>query len=432
MDNLTTSSKGKDEAPLFVGKKDEACEPSSNQEASTEAQSNGTKEHTRSIGEKQNCGDNDAPQLDAMKDEAGGEKNVDPQLPVDTDVPVVGEVPTKHEEVEKKGNAAADTKGEGDKKNLDELQDEAPKTFPQVLMDIMSNEEDSDTISWLPHGRSFIIYKKKRFGSAVLPKYFKATKFTSFTRKLNRWGFTRVTRGPEMGSYYHKLFLRDDPSLCLRMSSHNSGKFQEQQQLMPNPMAGGMPFGTMPFGYPGMMPMMNMPHQMNPAEISQQNQLITQQLQQLQWQQFQLQQLQQQHQHAASMTGQGGPGGHHAHQIPQQHQQNHPHPGQGPSGGPANYWQGSTGPSNFAGPPPHHQGQLPGQQAPAPDHGPPQPAGQNQGLTSVMPAHQSHHQGSMPSPHQGPHDMQSTNQQGPPGPPPQAHQVHVAGVPQGE
>eukprot|EP00536_Pseudo-nitzschia_multiseries_P002968 jgi/Psemu1/184836/e_gw1.42.28.1 len=84
-------------------------------------------------------------------------------------------------------------------------------------MEILTNDEDSDTIAWLPHGRSFIIYKKKKFAAQVLVKYFKATKFTSFTRKLNRWGFTRVTRGTEMGSYFHKMFLRDNPELCLRM-----------------------------------------------------------------------------------------------------------------------------------------------------------------------------------------------------------------------
>ena len=30
-------------------------------------------------------------------------------------------------------------------------------------MDILNDEEDQDTIAWLPHGRSFIIYKKKKF-----------------------------------------------------------------------------------------------------------------------------------------------------------------------------------------------------------------------------------------------------------------------------
>ena len=38
-----------------------------------------------------------------------------------------------------------------------------------------------------------------------MPMYFKQSKYTSFTRKLNRWGFTRVTTGAEQGAYYHKV-----------------------------------------------------------------------------------------------------------------------------------------------------------------------------------------------------------------------------------
>jgi HSF-type DNA-binding len=99
-------------------------------------------------------------------------------------------------------------------------------------MDILSNECDSNIISWLPHGKGFMILKKKKFASEILPKYFKQSKFTSFTRKLNRWGFTRVTRGPETGAYYHKCFQKDDPSLCLQMScqTNNVTKNQQQQQ----------------------------------------------------------------------------------------------------------------------------------------------------------------------------------------------------------
>lgn len=40
-------------------------------------------------------------------------------------------------------------------KLLKDLDDEAPKTFPQILMEILNNEEESDTIAFLPHGRSF-------------------------------------------------------------------------------------------------------------------------------------------------------------------------------------------------------------------------------------------------------------------------------------
>ena len=44
-------------------------------------------------------------------------------------------------------------------------------------MEILTNDEDSDTIAWLPHGRSFIIYKKKKFAAQVLVKYFKVGNF---------------------------------------------------------------------------------------------------------------------------------------------------------------------------------------------------------------------------------------------------------------
>ena len=105
-----------------------------------------------------------------------------------------------------------------------------------------------------------------------------------------------------MGSYYHKLFLRDDPQLCLRMSSHSNNKFQEPGSILPNPMvAGGMPF--MPFG---IMPAM-LPPNMTQVDVSQQSQLINQQLQQLQWQQYQLQQYQQQQQAAEHNHANGPP-----------------------------------------------------------------------------------------------------------------------------
>jgi len=162
------------------------------------------------------------------------------------------------------------------------------------LMQVVSDEENSDVISWLPHGKGFIIYKKKKFASDVLPKYFKNSKYTSFTRKLNRWGFTRVTRGPETGAYYHKYFQRGDTRLCMQMSCQ-SNKHSTGQQM------GYQQFGGKGMGFPGDL----------------QNQhLIRQQLQQLQLHQFHLQQMQvQQQMQAAEMfrqqqantkTGEGG------------------------------------------------------------------------------------------------------------------------------
>ena len=39
----------------------------------------------------------------------------------------------------------------------------------------------------------------------------------SFTRQLNLWGFKRITKGRDAGAYYHQLFLRGRPRLCMRM-----------------------------------------------------------------------------------------------------------------------------------------------------------------------------------------------------------------------
>eukprot|EP00586_Coscinodiscus_wailesii_P022318 CAMPEP_0172509326 /NCGR_PEP_ID=MMETSP1066-20121228/219365_1 /TAXON_ID=671091 /ORGANISM="Coscinodiscus wailesii, Strain CCMP2513" /LENGTH=315 /DNA_ID=CAMNT_0013287747 /DNA_START=17 /DNA_END=964 /DNA_ORIENTATION=- len=97
----------------------------------------------------------------------------------------------------------------------------APMTFPQKLMEILSNEELSDIIAWLHHGRGFIVHQKKRFAAEVLPRYFRQVKYTSFTRKLNRWLFIRIARGPEAGAYYHKYFRKDEPRLCLKMICHS-------------------------------------------------------------------------------------------------------------------------------------------------------------------------------------------------------------------
>lgn len=85
-------------------------------------------------------------------------------------------------------------------------------------MKILSTNAYSDIISWLPHGKGFLLLQKRRFAEEVLPKFFKQSKFASFTRKLNRWGFVRVTRGPEMGAYYHKVREKEK---CI--STNNNG-----------------------------------------------------------------------------------------------------------------------------------------------------------------------------------------------------------------
>lgn len=101
------------------------------------------------------------------------------------------------------------------------------KTFPETLFDIVSHEDHSHIVSWLPHGKGFVIHDKRRFASLILPRYFDGAKFTSFTRRLKRWSFRRISRGPELGAYYNDNFMRDQPELVQRMRYKTENKFDE-------------------------------------------------------------------------------------------------------------------------------------------------------------------------------------------------------------
>lgn len=90
--------------------------------------------------------------------------------------------------------------------------------FPEKLMAVLSRPDTKEAITWLPHGDSFVIVSPKLFAAKVLPEFFKSAKFESFTRKLNRWRFKRITDGTHAVAYTHELFLRDRPELCKKMS----------------------------------------------------------------------------------------------------------------------------------------------------------------------------------------------------------------------
>ena len=88
------------------------------------------------------------------------------------------------------------------------------------LMEVLDRSDLVDVISWMPHGRAFVVKKPKLFAVDVLPRFFKQTKYLSFTRQLNLWGFKRITKGLDGGAYYHELFLRGRPYLAMRMKRH--------------------------------------------------------------------------------------------------------------------------------------------------------------------------------------------------------------------
>jgi len=89
--------------------------------------------------------------------------------------------------------------------------------FPAKLMEVLDRGDMDESICWMPHGRAFAVLQPPVFVKEVLPRFFKQSKVTSFTRQLNLWGFKRITKGTDSGAYYHELFLRGRPRLCMMM-----------------------------------------------------------------------------------------------------------------------------------------------------------------------------------------------------------------------
>jgi hypothetical protein len=131
----------------------------------------------------------------------------------------------------------------------------AREMFPMRLHALLADPSVRDVITWLPHGKSFVVLRPDVFATHVLPRYFAPEgsnsltaklpnavsadgnnmvtifsnikgvhKYPSFTRKLNRWGFRQISRGPDSGAFCHDLFQRDDPELCRGMVCQKSRK----------------------------------------------------------------------------------------------------------------------------------------------------------------------------------------------------------------
>lgn len=90
-----------------------------------------------------------------------------------------------------------------------------PMKLHNMLEQIAQYENELEHIvSWQPHGRCFLVHKIKEFQEDVLPRFFQQRKYASFQRQLNLYGFSRLTKGPDRGAYYHELFLRGKSILC--------------------------------------------------------------------------------------------------------------------------------------------------------------------------------------------------------------------------
>lgn len=89
-----------------------------------------------------------------------------------------------------------------------------PKTLYRLLEETLENGED-EIISFTDSGQAFCIHDPVVFSRKICPRYFRHSQVHSFQRQLNKYGFVRITTGPERGAYYHPLLQRGLPHLCV-------------------------------------------------------------------------------------------------------------------------------------------------------------------------------------------------------------------------
>lgn len=91
-----------------------------------------------------------------------------------------------------------------------------------ILLDEAEKGNNSHIVSWSNQGTSFKIHDQDAM-VPLLAKYFRQTKFKSFLRQLQSYGFHRTTRGIDKGLVSHPFFLRGRRSLCFRMTRKHTG-----------------------------------------------------------------------------------------------------------------------------------------------------------------------------------------------------------------
>ena len=94
---------------------------------------------------------------------------------------------------------------------------ERPNQFPWKLYDMLDTAEarnEEHVISWIRDGTAFKVHNRPVFMDEYMKKMFNQTKYKSFQRQLNLWGFERFQHGPDKGAYYHPLFVKGNRDCC--------------------------------------------------------------------------------------------------------------------------------------------------------------------------------------------------------------------------
>ncbi|KAK9762578.1 hypothetical protein K7432_011559 [Basidiobolus ranarum] len=112
--------------------------------------------------------------------------------------------------------------------------------FVLKLYQILSEQKYTDIIAWEESGTRFIIKDQLTFASKVLPQYYETSKFASFSRQLNIYGFYRVSdqrrtkqcSDTSMIIYSHQHFMRGQPN-SLHLIQRMPGPYTQPKSRSP-------------------------------------------------------------------------------------------------------------------------------------------------------------------------------------------------------
>jgi len=95
---------------------------------------------------------------------------------------------------------------------------------------------DTDVASWSNGGIAFTIQDQTRFETEVLPKYFNHSKFSSFIRQLNFYGFTKCRGEADLQThtpavrFAHEFFQKGKPELLNKITRSTAQKPTAEMQ----------------------------------------------------------------------------------------------------------------------------------------------------------------------------------------------------------
>lgn len=110
------------------------------------------------------------------------------------------------------------------------------ESFAHTLMSLLLDEKYAKVVTFLPDNQSFGIINAKVFSDEVMPEVFGIRTFSSFVRKLNRWGFERIMekKTHDVDVFRHRLFYKNNWKLCAKIKCQGRlSKSQQEAQSLP-------------------------------------------------------------------------------------------------------------------------------------------------------------------------------------------------------